>query len=58
MRFVQFLFFRHALGYLTNLLIPHAEKGNSCGEVPKNGVIELADGQVVFIHGEHQEIVY
>lgn len=50
--------FADGLGYLTNLLIPHAEKGNSCGEVPKNGVIELADGQVVFIHGEHQEIVY
>ena len=50
--------FADGLRYLTNPLIPHAEKGNSCGEVPKNGVIELADGQVVFIHGEHQEVVY
>jgi len=36
------------IGNLSNPLIPHAEKENSCAEVPKDGVIELAGGQVVF----------
>ena len=49
--------FTEGLGYLKNPLIPHAEIGISCGEVPKDGVIELADGQVVLIKGERQEII-
>lgn len=46
------------MGDLSNPLIPHAEQENSCAEVPKDGAIELAGGQVVFIHGEHQKTVY
>lgn len=49
--------FADGLGYLTNPLIPHAEKGISCGKVPKDGSIELADDQVVVIKGERQEII-
>lgn len=49
--------FSNGLGYLTNPLKPHAEKGIPCGEVPKDGLIELADGQVVLIRGHHKEII-
>lgn len=49
--------FADGLGYLTNPLIPHAEKGIPCGEVPKDGLIELVDGQVVLIKGERKEII-
>lgn len=49
--------FADGLGYLTNEFVPHAEKGTPCGEVPKEGVIALADGQVVFINGEEKEII-
>lgn len=47
----------HGLGYLANLLIPHTAHSTPCGEVPKAGTIELADGQVVWIHGDQQEII-
>lgn len=49
--------FDTGLGYLKNPLIPHVEKGTPCGEIPKDGLIELADGQVVLIKGERQEII-
>lgn len=49
--------FENGLGYLSIPLIPHAEKGTPCGEVPENGVIELSDGQVVLIKGENKEII-
>ena len=49
--------FADGLGYLTNPLTPHAEKGIPCGEVPKDGLIELADGQAVWIKGERKEII-
>lgn len=49
--------FADGLGYLTNPLKPHAEKGIPCGEVAKDGLIELADGQVVLIKGEYKEII-
>ena len=49
--------FADGLGYLTNPLIPHTEKGIPCGEVPKDGLIELSDGQVVLIKGDHKEIM-
>lgn len=45
------------LGYLNNPIIPHAGKGISCGEVPDDGPIDLADGQVIFIRGEQKEII-
>ena len=48
--------FSDGLGYLANPLIPHAEKESPCGEIPKNDWIELADGQMVWIKGERQEI--
>ena len=47
----------HGLGYLANPLIPHTTHSTPCGEVPKAGTIELADGQVVWIHGDQQEII-
>lgn len=49
--------FSNGLGYLTNPLKPHAEKGIQCGAVPKDGLIELADEQVVLIKGEYKEII-
>lgn len=49
--------FADGLGYLTNPFIPHAEQGIPCGEVPKDGPINLADGQVVLIKGERKEII-
>lgn len=49
--------FADGLGYLTNPIIPHAQKGIPCGEVPKDGLIELADDQVVWIKGECKEII-
>lgn len=49
--------FENGLGYLKNPLIPHAEKGVPCGEVPDGGPIELADEQVVYIRGERKEII-
>ena len=45
------------LGYLNNPIIPHAEKGIPCGEVPADGPIDLADGQVILIRGEKKEII-
>ena len=48
--------FSDGLGYLANPLIPHAEKESPRGEIPKNDWIELADGQMVWIKGERQEI--
>lgn len=49
--------FSDGLGYLTNPLIPHSKEGIPCGEVPKDGPIELVDGQVVLIRGEQKEII-
>ena len=49
--------FSDGLGYLANPLIPHAEKESPCGEVSKNDLIELADGQTVLIKGNRQEII-
>ena len=49
--------FADGLGYLTNQFVPHAEKGTPCGEVPKEGVIALTDGQVVLIRGEQKDII-
>ena len=49
--------FSDGLGYLANPLIPHAEKGSPCGEISKNDLLELADGQMVWIKGECQEII-
>lgn len=49
--------FSNGLGYLRNPLKPHAEKGIQCGAVPKDGLIELADEQVVLIKGEYKEII-
>ena len=49
--------FSDGLGYLANPLIPHAEKESPCGEVSKNDLIELADGQTVLIKGDRQEII-
>ena len=49
--------FADSLGYLANPLIPHVEKGSPCGEISKEGLIELADGQTILIKGECQEII-
>ena len=49
--------FADGLGYVTNPLIPHAKRGIPCGEVPKDGLVELVDGQVVLIKGERKEII-
>ena len=49
--------FSDGLGYLANPLIPHAEKESPCGELSKNDLLELADGQMVWIKGERQEII-
>lgn len=49
--------FSNGLGYLTNPLKPHAERGIQCGAVPKDELIELADEQVVLIKGEYKEII-
>ena len=49
--------FADGLGYLTNQFVPHAEKGTPCGEVPKEELIALVDGQVVLIRGERKEII-
>ncbi|HJD41214.1 MAG TPA: Type 1 glutamine amidotransferase-like domain-containing protein [Candidatus Blautia stercoripullorum] len=49
--------FADSLGYLANPLTPHAEKGSPCGEISKEGLIELADGQTILIKGECQEII-
>ena len=45
------------LGYVANSIIPHAENGISCGEVPDEGAIHLADGQVLMIKGENKKII-
>ncbi len=49
--------FPDGLGYLKNPLIPHGERGTSCGDIPENISLELRDGQGVWIHGDHQEII-
>lgn len=49
--------FADGLGYLANPFIPHAENAIPCGEVPKDGSIALADGQVVLIKGDRKEII-
>ena len=41
--------FSDGLGYLANPLIPHAEKESPFGDISKNDLIELADGQTVLI---------
>src|SRR5699024_9283624 len=43
--------FSDGLGYLANPLIPHAEKESPFGDISKNDLIELADGQTVLIKG-------
>ena len=45
------------LGYLANPIVPHAEEGSPCGEVPGDGAINLADGQIILIRGEQKEII-
>ena len=49
--------FADGLGYLTNPIIPHAEDGMPCGEVPEEGLLKLTDGQAVLIQGERMEII-
>lgn len=49
--------FSDGLGYLANPLIPHAEKESPFGDISKNDLIELADGQTVLIKGNRQEII-
>lgn len=49
--------FPDGLGYLANPIIPHADNGISCGEVPKDGPIYLSDGQTVLINGEQKTII-
>lgn len=49
--------FADGLGYLANPLQPHARKGAPSGDAPENGLIALADGQTVWIHGERREII-
>ena len=49
--------FPDGLGYVTNPIIPHAENGIPCGELPQDGAIDLADGQVILIMGESKEII-
>lgn len=49
--------FVDGLSYLTNPLVPHADKGCPCGEVVNDNLIELADGQTVLIRGKRQEII-
>ena len=49
--------FSNGLGYLTNQIIPHAEEGTPCGEVPSDKPIKTADGQVIVIQGDRKEII-
>ena len=49
--------FPDGLGYLANPIVPHAEKGTPCGEVPKDELINMADGQVIVIKGDQTEII-
>ena len=45
------------LGYLENPIIPHADHGVSCGEVPEDGPINLMDGQTILIKGDQKMII-
>lgn len=45
------------LGYLTNSILPHADRGCPCGKICGDDPLKLADGQVVWIQGERQEII-
>ena len=49
--------FPDGLGYLTNPIIPHAEEGTPCGEVPSDEPIKMDDGQVIVIKGDKKEII-
>ena len=49
--------FPDGLGYLKYPLIPHGERGISCGDIPEGDSLELADGQTVWTHGEDQKII-
>lgn len=49
--------FSNGLGYLTNHIIPHAEEGTPCGEVPSDKPIKTADGQVIVIQGDRKKII-
>ncbi len=49
--------FADGLGYLSNPLIPHAERENCCQAISENGPIELSDGQVVLIRGDRRDII-
>ena len=50
--------FGDGLGFLTNPLLPHAENFFSCEKLTDERTIELADGQVLWIHGNTKEIIY
>ena len=49
--------FSDGLGYLENPIIPHADNGISCGEVPNDEPIYLQDGQTILIKGEEKIII-
>lgn len=49
--------FSNGLGYLTNPLKPYAQKGIQCGAVPKDGLMESTDEQVVLIKGDCKNII-
>lgn len=49
--------FPDGLRCLPNPLQPHAEKEAPCGEVVTNDVIQLADGQMVWVRGDRKEIL-
>ena len=53
----EYIILVFGLGYLTNLIMPHAEKGCPCGEIQGNDPLELSNEQVVWIQGERQEII-
>lgn len=45
------------LGFLKNPLFPHRTVGEAPGTVDEDVPLELTDGQLVWIHGQRQEIV-
>jgi peptidase E len=49
--------FPDGLGYVSNPIIPHAESGVPCGDLPQDGPINLTNDQVILIKGDQKQII-
>lgn len=49
--------FPDSLGYIRNEIHVHCKEGTSCGDLPKDNPVYLADTQAIWIEGNSVKII-